>query len=207
MYKLVGIVLTPKPTVRYSMAMSKRVYTNSKEQILDAAEQVLIEKGPGSLSVDTVCATAKVSKGGFFYHFKTKDDLLQAMVERLIQVSDADIERLMADDPNPRGRFTRAYIKCTFGIENVNLDKQLALIRALMEVAATSPKLLELGRKSSEVAIAQVRKDGLPEELGAVLVLANDGLMFAEAFGMAGLNKKDRQKVVDFMLRMTEQRA
>lgn len=46
--------------------------------MLDAAVKLVRIKGYNATTVDDVCAQAGVTKGAFFHHFKSKDDLGQA---------------------------------------------------------------------------------------------------------------------------------
>jgi TetR/AcrR family transcriptional repressor of nem operon len=47
----------------------------SKTKLLDAALHVIRAKGYAATRIDDVCAAAGVSKGSFFHHFKSKEDL------------------------------------------------------------------------------------------------------------------------------------
>lgn len=49
---------------------------NTKEKIYKAAVGIMKKKGYEYLSVNNICTMAGVSNGTFFYHFKTKDELL-----------------------------------------------------------------------------------------------------------------------------------
>lgn len=62
----------------------------TRNKILDAAEALVFSRGYGATSVDAVIEHARISKGTFFYHFKTKQDLAKALVERFYQ-RDMDI--------------------------------------------------------------------------------------------------------------------
>jgi TetR/AcrR family transcriptional repressor of nem operon len=53
----------------------------SKTKLLDAAIKVVRTKGYNATRVEDVCAEAGVTKGSFFHHFKTKDDLALAAME------------------------------------------------------------------------------------------------------------------------------
>lgn len=50
----------------------------SKTKLLDAALHVIRSKGYASATIDDVCREAGVTKGSFFHHFKSKDDLALA---------------------------------------------------------------------------------------------------------------------------------
>src|ERR687886_430113 len=67
--------------------------------------------GAPALKLDAVAAQAGVSKGGLLYHFKTKRELVQAMIERWLQEFQGDIEA--ADE-----HFVRGYVKASAPAEN-----------------------------------------------------------------------------------------
>lgn len=52
---------------------------NSREQILDAYEHLLVQAGERAATLDAVAAQAKVSKGGLLYHFGSKKALFEAL--------------------------------------------------------------------------------------------------------------------------------
>ena len=74
----------------------------TREKILDVSKQLLLEQGYGGMSVDQVIDGAGITKGAFFYHFKSKNDLAQALLERYIKTDDDLLHDLMrrAEDLN-----------------------------------------------------------------------------------------------------------
>jgi TetR/AcrR family transcriptional repressor of nem operon len=52
----------------------------SKTKFLDATLKVVRTKGYNATRVEDVCAEARLTKGSFFHHFKSKDDLALAAV-------------------------------------------------------------------------------------------------------------------------------
>ena len=71
----------------------------TKDRLLDAADVVVRRDGAQALTLDAVAAEAEVSKGGLLYHFKSKRDLVEGMVERWM----ADFQREI-DEADPRVR-------------------------------------------------------------------------------------------------------
>ena len=59
----------------------KRANANKlRDNLLDAAETVVMRQGIANLALDAVAAEAGVSKGGLLHHFPTKDRLVEALV-------------------------------------------------------------------------------------------------------------------------------
>jgi TetR/AcrR family transcriptional repressor of nem operon len=48
---------------------------NARSKLLDAALSLIRERGYTATTVDELCAAAGVTKGAFFHHFKSKDEL------------------------------------------------------------------------------------------------------------------------------------
>src|ERR1700687_3133111 len=61
--------------------MATPIQHESKTKLLDAALHMFRAKGYTATTVDDICHEAGVTKGSFFYHFKSKDDLALAAVE------------------------------------------------------------------------------------------------------------------------------
>lgn len=70
--------------------------TATRNRILDSAEHLVLEHGFAATSVDTVIAASRSSKGAFFHHFASKDDLGRALVERYAAADIAHLEQFMA---------------------------------------------------------------------------------------------------------------
>ena len=56
---------------------------NTKEQILQAACRLIHLQGFNSTSLDAILRESGVGKGNFYYHFKSKDELGHAVLDRL----------------------------------------------------------------------------------------------------------------------------
>lgn len=61
---------------------TKEEALETREELLDAAEQVFRERGVGHASLAEVADAASVTRGAIYHHFASKAQLFQAMVER-----------------------------------------------------------------------------------------------------------------------------
>lgn len=59
----------------------------SKTKLLDAALQVIRTKGYEATTVDEVCESAGLTKGSFFHHFKSKEDLAIAAAKHFADMA------------------------------------------------------------------------------------------------------------------------
>lgn len=61
-----------------------------RDALVDASLAVFMERGVAAASVDDIVARAAVAKGTFYLYFRTKDDAINAVAERIVgQVGDA----------------------------------------------------------------------------------------------------------------------
>lgn len=67
----------------------------TRNKILNVSQKLLLEQGYGGMSVDSVIDAAGITKGAFFYHFKCKNDLAQALLDRYVQGDDELLHELM----------------------------------------------------------------------------------------------------------------
>lgn len=78
---------------------------SKRELILDIAETGVLAKGFGATSVDEIIAEAEITKSGFFYHFKDKNELARALLQRYLDTEEAILDdvfsraRELHDDP------------------------------------------------------------------------------------------------------------
>jgi TetR/AcrR family transcriptional regulator, transcriptional repressor for nem operon len=54
----------------------------TREKILDASLDLILDHGFGATTVDAVVSRAGITKGAFFHHFASKADLARALVDR-----------------------------------------------------------------------------------------------------------------------------
>ncbi len=82
----------------------------SRDRLLAAAIDVIRQKGYSATRIEDICAVAGVTKGSFFHHFATKDDLALAATTAWNEMAEAHFAASGTRDlPDPRDRLL-AYV-------------------------------------------------------------------------------------------------
>jgi TetR/AcrR family transcriptional repressor of nem operon len=61
---------------------------STRERILETAHDMVLRQGYAATSLDQILDRTGVTKGAFFYHFKSKDELARALFDRYLAVED-----------------------------------------------------------------------------------------------------------------------
>jgi TetR/AcrR family transcriptional repressor of nem operon len=70
------------------MATLTQIHRDSRTKILDAALYVIRAKGYSAARVEDICEAAGLTKGSFFHHFASKEDLALAAAEHFSAFAD-----------------------------------------------------------------------------------------------------------------------
>ncbi|MGX1497773.1 TetR/AcrR family transcriptional repressor of nem operon [Labrenzia sp. MBR-25] len=93
----------------------------TRRQIVDAADSLFYAQGFAQTSFADIAAAVKISRGNFYYHFKTKDEILEAVIDKRL----SDRRKLLAKwDETADGAKKR--IECFIRIVIVNQAKIMA---------------------------------------------------------------------------------
>lgn len=74
-----------------------------REKIIDASWELFHEKGFGETTINDIINKADISKGTFYYYFRSKDNLLDTLSEIL----DREYERLRNEEPEGMSAFDK----------------------------------------------------------------------------------------------------
>lgn len=183
--------------------MASNAARDTRSQLLDAAEAVVTEEGTRNLTLDAVAARSGISKGGLLYHFRCKEDLAAAMVERSIAWFDDALSEAGADDPDRRGRFTRAYVKASLGMTPLTGAGFDNLCSAMTTALLSFPERLGPIQNQGARTQRDIETDGLDPVLATIIRLAIDGLWLSENFNLMRFDKGMKAKVAARLLEWT----
>lgn len=153
----------------------------TRSKIIDAAIQIVREKAPTRLTLDEAARQAGVSKGGVLYHFTSKNDLIEAMIERLVCEQEAQIPLFYEREPEGPYRWLRAYVNYFFAEDGPGKDPASSACLAAM---ALNPALLKPVRAMMQVATRRMMSDSPDKNLATLISVGLDGLFTDQALGM-----------------------
>ncbi len=79
-------------------AVKEEEHTEKRNAILDAAQRLIYTKGYEQMTIQDILDALQISKGAFYHYFDSKQDLMDALIERMIEEADRLI-RPIAYDP------------------------------------------------------------------------------------------------------------
>jgi TetR/AcrR family transcriptional regulator, transcriptional repressor for nem operon len=115
---------------------------STRDKILNAAADLIRQRGFGATTVADICGAAGVTKGAFFHHFASKDDMGVAVAAHWQGV----IERLFANAPYHRVVDPAEKLLAYVDFRKAILDRSIAAFTCLVgvmvsETYATHPTI------------------------------------------------------------------
>ncbi len=113
---------------------------NTRHQIIAAADQLFYQRGFEHTSFAQIASEVKISRGNFYHHFKSKDEILNAVIEARKARTQAMLWDWERHAPSPRER-----IKCYI---NIVLQNWPAIKESGCPVGTLSTELAKLNHAS-----------------------------------------------------------
>lgn len=165
---------------------------DARTRILEAAEALANELGPGSISIEAVALRAGLSKGGVLYHFPMKAALLSAIVEVHIGRRREAVEAHLAASEQRPNALAEALV------EACRHDKSCAAPPAsgLLAAIAAHPDFLDPLREHHRDTVGRLRRESGDPDLATVAFLAIEGMKALHLFGFEALTPEEEQAVL-----------
>jgi len=149
-----------------------------RNEILDAAEELFVTKGYDKTSTNDILDKVKIARGTLYYHFKSKEDILNAMIDRINSSLIARAEAVAKDKSVPiveRIVMTISSLRVNTDIGNEIITlvhkPQNALMHQKMQkslVEGVLPILTDLVNEGNKEGIFDVK---YPKETTEMLIL------------------------------------
>ncbi|MGO1182309.1 MAG: TetR/AcrR family transcriptional regulator [Micrococcaceae bacterium] len=151
------------------MVTQKERRDDTIARLLDAAAQVLLERGYSATTVAATCERAGVSQGGLFRHFPTRRALLVATAQRVAERQTSDVPVNLT--PHDAVRVLRDLLRSP---DHIVWHELLHAARTDAELREElTPALREYRRRTSKAATLLLRGDRpwTPEHQSALRII------------------------------------
>ena len=161
---------------------------NKKDQILEAALQVVEENGASHLTIDAVAVYANFSKGGVLYHFPSKKALLSGMLDYLIRANEKRINALGNSDH---------LLSALLHKENRMTAAENRASLALLATAAEDPELLAPAKDYMKRVVDEISQNSQQPMEAITLFLAREGIRFLDILEINPMSAKQTKEVLE----------
>lgn len=178
--------------------------TANRKQIIDIANQLFYFRGFNLTSFTDIAQASEIPRGNFYYYFKTKDEILTAVIEQRLNDIHAQLAGWNEQLELPKERI-KQFIEMTQK-EAGNLIKFGCPMGSLnMELGKTQPELKKLARQMFDLyknwltqQFAQLSLSTSPADLAMQLLIRAQGMaVLAHTYA-------DRQIVKNESMRMLQ---
>lgn len=112
------------------VARAKRLDLRSK--FIDAAWKLFASAGYDGATIDRLISRLRVSKGAFYHYFSSKEDVLNAVVERMIAQGMSEVQPLLECTESSAIDKLNAFLDASREWRHANIDAVLAVAEVLM---------------------------------------------------------------------------
>lgn len=116
----------------------------TREQIVEAADELFYRLGYEHASFADIAEAVQISRGNIYYHFRTKDEILQAVIARRLAKTEDMLARWEAEGDGPADR-----IRSFIGILIANRANIMAYGCPVGTLCAELAKLDHIGQKDA----------------------------------------------------------
>ncbi len=104
-------------------------YTGRRNEILDIARRLVYTKGYEEMTIQDILDALEISKGAFYHYFGSKQDLLNALIDRMIEEGIQVVAPIAADTNLPALEKLHRYFATAAIWKTAQKDYLLALLR------------------------------------------------------------------------------
>jgi AcrR family transcriptional regulator len=165
----------------------------NQQAILDAAERVVARDGATNLTLDAVAKEAGVGKATVIYDFKTKQALIEAVVDRAFQ---ADAARHAALEAELEGQESRAIRGRIRGGAQAPPEDFRAVALNLSAALVLDADLRRKMQASQASVVARVLATSASPRGAQLAYLALEGLKFLEHLDFHHFPPAERDRIV-----------
>jgi TetR/AcrR family transcriptional regulator, cholesterol catabolism regulator len=107
--------------------MTRETVVDSRQEILRTAARLFQQRGYDATSMNDVAAALKLSKGGLYHHFQSKDEILYEIMNHAMEITQERVLNPVRGIPDPEERL-RALIRLHIEVVLSPRDREITVM-------------------------------------------------------------------------------
>jgi AcrR family transcriptional regulator len=169
----------------------------TRDRILDAFQDLVIDLGERAATLDAVAQRAGVSKGGLLYHFGSKDALIEGLTQRLRGLVEADIAIMRADPAGPIDYFIRTSV-------SMEGDFDRCIVAAARLAQGAHPGARDALRAAQAEWLNVIAETVRDPGIARTIMLIGDGIYYNSSMGAGALTGEQMDELVATVHRLSD---
>ncbi len=174
-------------------ARSKR----TRDAAIQAALTIIARDGPARLTIDAIARESGISKGGVLHQFRTKQEVLRALLdyerEYFAAIRQDYLAELATGRPEPN-------LTAEIAISHTLVTKASPAAVAILGAIAEEPDLLAGVREQAKDTIKLLKAEATDPDLALLRWAAARGLALMGLFGLDPLSEQERERLFKRLL-------
>lgn len=180
--------------------MSKSINNKTHRRIVECALKLFREKGYDNVTIQEICQSSKITKSTFYYHFPSKESLIEEFTEQTSRTTQENFAEIMALESNILQLWAifNSYIKKNdeYGssvvgqvyrtflstCDEIDFPRYLILFNTVVILIEKAQKFGEIQNMSQ------------PEQIAEALYYGSRGIVYSWAAGQGGFCLQEKFK-------------
>ncbi|WP_336946585.1 TetR/AcrR family transcriptional regulator [Asaia sp. HN010] len=178
-----------------------RQKTIDRNEVIDAAERVITIQGVGNFSIGAVAKEAGISKGGVQSCFKTKEELISALVAKWFSIEETAYDLVAKDCNDVAGRI-RAHVAISRDLIALPESKRCAVLAGLLAQDQNKGPAKDWYRKRYDNFSAESSED----RRARVAFIASEGMFYLKFLGLFDFGTDEWDDIFDDIQKVADGR-
>jgi len=184
-----------------------------KTEIVNAAQTQFLQKGYDATTIQDIIDSLGIAKGTFYHYFKSKEELLDEIIERMMSDMSNRIKTILDTKKSALEKFNDVFkLGTLYKVENIDVFTILVKTLYRDENYILRDRMFRSSTKKNGPIIAQIVKQGIkegvfnttyPEAIGEIMI--NHGKVLNEGIVNMILDPhKDPEQCIELMIHKTQ---
>ncbi|MDH5407344.1 MAG: TetR/AcrR family transcriptional regulator [Gammaproteobacteria bacterium] len=176
--------------------------TANRNRIVDIADQLFYSKGFNQSSFTDIAEAADIPRGNFYYYFKTKDEILESVIDKRLSYIKSKLAGYEAQYDSPQERILKFIEMFRDDAETLNLHGcpmgtlNMELSKTQHELRGMAKQMFDVYRNWLTEQFRALNTKSKPEELAMHLLVQTQGLaVMAQTYNDPELIKRETREL------------